>query len=152
MIESTGIILYLLESYGGGRLRPVPDTPDAMRFFQWLTFIEGSGKTPLMQMFRVRGAAPDDPARIAAEQAAAVPLGLIEAALEGQETIVPGMLTAADLQLTFFEELIEGVGLLDQWPNMHAHLGRMRKRDAYRRAEAKGGPVGLVQMFGKPPG
>ncbi|HEV7786956.1 MAG TPA: glutathione S-transferase N-terminal domain-containing protein, partial [Thermoanaerobaculia bacterium] len=39
MIESAGILLYILEAYGNGRLRPAPDTAEAMRFYQWLTFI-----------------------------------------------------------------------------------------------------------------
>ncbi|WP_340314804.1 glutathione S-transferase family protein [Rhizorhabdus argentea] len=143
MIESTGIILYILEAHGGGRLRPPADTPEAMMFFQWLTFIEGSAKGPLVHLFR----ASDDQARAAAKQAMAVPIDLIEAALQDRETIVPGLFTAADIQLTFFEELLEGLGVIGNWPNMHAHLLRMRRRDAYRRAEAKGGPVGLKQMF-----
>jgi hypothetical protein len=32
-------------------------------------------------------------------------------------------------------------------PNMYAHLRRMRQRDAYRRAEHKGGPLGIKQLF-----
>lgn len=143
MIESTGIILYILDAHGGGRLRPPADTPEAMMFFQWLTFIEGSAKGPVIQLV---GAA-DDQARAAAIQALAKPMGLIEAALQDSETIVPALFTAADIQLTFFEELLEGLGLIGDWPNMHAHLLRMRRRDGYRRAEAKGGPVGLKQMF-----
>ena len=119
-----------------------------MRFFQWLTFIEGSAKTPVSQAMQFRGAATDDPRRIAADQAAARPLGLIEVALTSHETIVPGLFTAADLQLTFLEEILEAGGQLADWPAMRAHLGRMRERPAYRRAEEKGGPVGLKQLFG----
>ena len=144
MVESAGIILYILDAYGEGRLRPPPGTPEAMRFHQWLTYTEGSGKAPLMQFARV---APNNPMRAEIEKAALVPLQLIETALDGQETIVPGMFTAADIQLTFFEELVEGVGQIDSRPNMKAHLERMRARDAYKRAEAKGGPVGLKQLF-----
>ena len=147
MIESTGIILYILDAYGDGRLRPAPNTPEAMQFFQWLTYVEGSAKGPLMQLFRVMASAPDDPLRAALEQAAGVPLKLIDGALAGRETIVPGQFTAADIQLGFFEELMDGLGQLEAWPNMKRHLDRMRGRDAYRRAEAKGGPVGLRQMF-----
>lgn len=148
MIESTGIILYILDAYGEGRLRPAPNTPEAMAFFQWLTFIEGSAKGPVVQLIRALRLAPDDPARPQLEAAAAAPMRLIEQALEGQETIVPGIFTAADLQLAFFEEIVEGRGLIDQQPNMRAHLERMRARPAYQRALAKGGPVMLQQLFG----
>ena len=146
MIESTGIILYLLEA-GGGRLRPPPNTSDAMRFYQWLTFVEGSAKAPLMMLFQTLGFPANDPRRQRAEVQAFEKIALIETALEGAETIVPSMFTAADMQLTFFEELMEALLPMEQWPNMNAHLQRMRQRDAYRRAEEKGGPVGIRQLF-----
>jgi glutathione S-transferase len=148
MIESAGIMLYILDAYGEGRLRPPANTPEAMQYFQWLTFIEGSAKGPMMQYFRLRAMTPDDPMRAAIEQAATQPLALIEAALADRETIVPGRFTAADIQLAFLEELIEGLGQLSAWPNMQAHRTRMRRRDAYRRAEAKGGKLDMRALFG----
>jgi glutathione S-transferase len=141
MIESTGILLYILEAYGRGRLRPAPDTADAMRFFQWLTYVGGSAMPPLIQMIRVLRLSPDDPNRPMLEAAAAVPMQLLDAALEGQETIVPGQFTAADIQLAFYEEILESRGQIASCPNLAAHLGRMRARPAYQRALAKGGPV-----------
>ena len=147
MVESTGVILYLLETYGEGRLRPAPGTADAMRFFQWLTYIEGSAKGPTMQFIRLAMAPADDATREMVTQMAAAALGQIETALDGAETIVPGQFTAADIQLAFLEELLEGLGQIGMWPNMQAHLGRMRQRAAYQRAEAKGGAVGLKELF-----
>lgn len=149
MVESTGIILYILESHGQGRLRPAPNTPEAMLFYQWLTYIEGSAKGPVMQYFRLGMMAADDPMRAMIEQAANTPLTLIESALAESEAIVPGLFTAADIQLGFFEELMDGFGILEAWPNMHAHLQRMRARPAYQRAEAKGAPVDLKGLFGR---
>lgn len=150
MIESAGIILYVLERYGEGRLRPLPGTPDSMRFLQWLTFIEGSAKAPLMGYFQRLSLSADDPARVGAEQHMRRFVDPIEAALaEGGGTLVPSTFTAADIQLTFFEELMEGLLPMDRWPNMEAHLQRMREREAYRRAEAKGGPVGIKELFAR---
>ena len=146
MIESTGIILYLLEA-GGGRLRPPPNTADAMCFYQWLTFIEGSAKAPLMQMLQTMSLPPDDPRRAAVEPYARQKINLIEHALEGVETIVPSMFTAADMQLAFFEEIMEALLPMEEWPNMNAHLLRVRQRDGYHRAEQRGGPVGIKQLF-----
>jgi glutathione S-transferase len=147
MIESTGIILYILDAYAEGRLRPAPGTPEAMAFFQWLTYIEGSAKAPLVQLIRAAWSAPDDPALPQLKAAAEVPMRLIEQALEGRETIVPGLVTAADLQLAFYEEIAESRGMLAAWPNMAAHLQRMRARPAYQRALEKGGPV----IMSRPP-
>lgn len=141
MIESTGILLYILDAYGRGRLRPAPNTREAMIFFQWLTYLGGSAMPPLIQMIRVLRLQPDDPSRPALEAAAAVPMQLLEAALEGLETIVPGQFTAADIQLAFYEEILDSRGQIAAYPNMHAHLEAMRRRDAYQRALAKGGPV-----------
>lgn len=149
MVESTGVLLYLLETYGEGRLRPAPGTADAMRFYQWLTYIEGSAKGPTMQFIRLAMASADDATREMVEQMAKAALGQIETALDDAETIVPSQFTAADIQLAFLEELLEGLGQLGNWPNMEAHLGRMRQRDAYKRAEEKGGAVGLKEMFSR---
>jgi glutathione S-transferase len=147
MVESTGVILYILQAYGEGRLRPAPGTADAMRFFQWLTYIEGSAKGPTMQFIRLATGPADDATREMVSHMAAAALGQIETALDGAETIVPSQFTAADIQLAFLEELLEGLGQIGMWPNMQAHLGRMRQRDAYKRAEAKGGVVGLKELF-----
>lgn len=149
MIESTGIILYILDAYGKGRLRPPPGTPAAMSFYQWLTYIEGSAKAPLIQLIRLLRTSENAPGRAELEAAAAVPMRLIDQALEGQETIVPGQLTAADLQLAFFEQIAESRGQLGPWSNMRGHLDRMRRRDAYQRALAKGGPVIMTQLLGQ---
>jgi glutathione S-transferase len=148
MIESTGIILYILETYGEGRLRPPPGTPEAMRFLQWLTYIESSATAPLVQMIRVLRVAPNDPALPVLEAATTPPMQLIEAALEGQVTIVPGQFTAADIQLAFYEEILDSRGQIDAWPNMRAHLERMRARTGYQRALAKGGPVIMKLLSG----
>lgn len=141
MIESTGIILYILDAYGEGRLRPAANTPEAMQFFQWLTYVEGSAKSQLVAVLRQQRLSPNDPLLPMLQAAAEVPMQLIDAALAGQETIVPGQFTAADLQLAFYEEIVDARGLIDRWPNMRAHLERMRARPAYQRALAKGGPV-----------
>jgi glutathione S-transferase len=146
MIESTGIILYILDAYGQGRLRPAPNSPEAMQFFQWLTYIEGSAKSQLVALLRLLRLNPDDPSRPMLEASAAVPMQLIDQALAGRETIVPGQFTAADLQLAFYEEIIDSRGRLAEFPNMQAHLARMRARPAYQRAVAKGGPVMMAAL------
>lgn len=146
MIESTGILLYILEAYGNGRLRPAPGTPEAMRFHQWLTYMEGSAKTPLMMGFRAR--MTSDPAQLAAAaEGMRVPLGLIDEALAGREHLAGDAFSAADIQLCFMEEIAEALDVLGDYPRLAAHLQRMRAREGYRRAEAKGGPVGLAGLF-----
>jgi glutathione S-transferase len=83
------------------------------------------------------------------EQNAAAAFGQLNSALEGQDTIVPGQFTAADIQLTFFEELMEAWGRIGPYPNLRRHMETMREREAYKRAEAKGGPVGQKELFAR---
>jgi glutathione S-transferase len=147
MIESAGIILYILEAYGKGRLRPAPGSSGAMTFLQWLTFIEGSAKGPLLAHFMTGRLPPEDMFRKNSEDTAKMVFTQIERGLDGNETIVPGQFTAADIQLTFFEELMEAWGRIAAYPNMQRHLAAMRQRAAYKRAEAKGGPVGQKELF-----
>lgn len=147
MVESTGILMYLLETHGGGRLRPKPDTAEAMQFYQWLTFIEGSAKGPLMSRFILMRLGADAKLGAAMDEYTRKPIAFLDGALAGRETLVDGMFTAADIQLTFFEEIVEAVLGTAAYPSLAAHLGRMRQRDAYKRAEAKGGPVGLASLF-----
>ena len=46
--ESGAIIEYLIETYGGGRLRPPAGTEERRRFTYWLHFAEGSAMPPLL--------------------------------------------------------------------------------------------------------
>ena len=46
-----------------------------------------------------------------------------------------------------FKEGIEVSDRIARYPNLKAHLARMRARDGYKRAEAKGGPVALGDLF-----
>ena len=147
MIESTGILLYLLDAYGEGRLRPPPNTVGAMQFFQWITYMEGSTKGALIPLFRrARDADPASPAVVAQDAEVRKHLGLIDEALAGKDYIAGDMFTAADIQLTFEEEIAEALGQLGPYANMSKHLARMRARAAYKRAEEKGGPVALGRM------
>jgi glutathione S-transferase len=142
MVESTGILLYILETYGQGKLRPAPGTPEAMQFYQWITYVEGSAAAQSRALRQARGAS-DTP--VVANYLS--PLRFLNDALEGQDYLVKGMFTAADIQLTFLEEGLEVGDRIARYPNLKSHLARMRARDGYKRAEAKGGPVALGELF-----
>lgn len=148
MVESTGIILYILETYGEGKLRPAPNTADAMRFFQWLTYIEGSAKAPIGTKFAILGSGvQDDKLNAMSAQNLQKPLSFINDSLEGQDYLIKDSFTAADIQLGFYSALIEAVQEIGAYANIQAHLERMRARKAYQVAEEKGGPVGLTSLF-----
>jgi glutathione S-transferase len=142
MVESTGILLYILETYGQGKLRPAPGTPEAMQFYQWMTYVDGSAAAQVRAIWQGAGAGSAP-----AGERFLTPLRFLNNSLEGQDYLVKGMFTAADIQLTFLEEGIEVGDRIARYPNLKAHLARMRARDGYKRAEAKGGPVAVAELF-----
>lgn len=148
MVESTGIILYILETYGEGKLRPASNTPEAMQFFQWLTFIEGSAKGPaLMKLFVAASGANDDNFNAIVAQQLQRPLSFINDNLESQDYLIKDIFTAADIQLAFYAGLVEALKEIDNYPNIRHHMERMRTRDAYKRADEKGGPTGVTELL-----
>jgi glutathione S-transferase len=46
--ESGAIVEYLVDTYGGGRLIPPPQTPQRLRYTYWLHYAEGSAMPPLL--------------------------------------------------------------------------------------------------------
>src|ERR1700693_6330436 len=92
--ESGAIIEYILTKYGGGRLRPDPDSDDHVRYLEWVHYAEGSAMLPLLLHlyagFLGEGAAPLRP-RIDSEIASH--LAYIEDALDGREFLVGHTLT-----------------------------------------------------------
>src|SRR5688572_13624585 len=48
LAESGAIIEYLVETHGGGRLRPAPGSDEHLRWRYWLHYAEGSAMPPLL--------------------------------------------------------------------------------------------------------
>src|ERR1700733_5426776 len=48
LAETGAIVEYLSDTYGQGRLRPAPGTPEALRCTYWLHYAEGSAMPPLL--------------------------------------------------------------------------------------------------------
>ena len=46
--ESGAIIEYLVDTYGGGRLKPPAGSPERLRYTYWLHYAEGSAMPPLL--------------------------------------------------------------------------------------------------------
>ncbi len=61
MVESGAILEYILVRYGGGRLRPPPDSPEMADYLQWMHFAEGSGMFRAMVERLARQLAGDKP-------------------------------------------------------------------------------------------
>jgi glutathione S-transferase len=144
IIESGAIIDYVLRHYGKGQLVPAPG-PDYEAYVQWLHYAEGSAMLPLLLKMYVgrlgEGGAPLAP-RIDGE--IANHLGYVDSALAGQDWLVGGALSGADIQMSFVGEIARAYGLSAAYPNIAAWVARFQSRDAYKRALEKGGPYSFA--------
>lgn len=160
--ESGAIVEYLVDTHGGGRLKPAPGTPEARRYTYWLHFAEGSLMPPLLVALifaKVRGAKlPFFVKPIVKGIAAQVHkayidpnvnnlLAFMEAELQQREWFAGDEFTAADVQMSYpLEAAAAGrAGFTAQsHPKLHAWLMRCQARPAYQRALAAGGPYSVI--------
>ena len=142
--ESGAIIDYLIDTYGAGRLRPVPGSQDYIDYQHWLHFAEGSAMLPLMlALYTSRlgeAAAPLAP-RIQSE--IANHLGYMDQHLEGRNFFVGDDLTGADINNVFVLEAAASAGRLDPYTNLRGYLVKMQARPAYQRGLERGGVYAL---------
>jgi glutathione S-transferase len=142
--ESGAIIEYLLDRYGGGRLRPDRETDDYVRYTEWMHYAEGSAMLPLLLHlyagFLGEGATP---LRGRIDSEIANHLSYIAGAVGGREFIVGNALTGADIQIAFVLEAAEASGFLKDRVELKTYLARLQERPAYKRAIDKGGPYDL---------
>ena len=141
--ESGAIVEYIIDKYGGGRLKPAHGTDDYWKYVEWMHYAEGSAMVPLLLAllsgFMGDGAAIIRP-RIDSE--ITNHLSYIEQGLQGRQFFVGADLTGADIQMLF---VLEAAGArLEPHPNLVAYRDRMRARPAYKRAIETGGPYQLM--------
>jgi glutathione S-transferase len=154
--ESGAIVEYLVDTHGGGRLRP-KGADEALRYTYWLHFAEGSAMPPLLMTLvfdRVRKAPwPVRPvARLIADRVMADfvqpnidrQLAFIEAELNARPWFAGKAFSAADIQMSFpLEAAAARVGV-GRYPAIAGFLERIHARPAYRRAIEKGGPFRIA--------
>ena len=143
MAESGAIVEYIIDTYGGGRLKPARGTDDYWTYIEWMHYAEGSAMFPLLlallASFMGDGAAIIQP-RIDSE--IANHLSYIESRLVGREFFAGNGLTGADIQMLF---VLEAAGArLAPYPSAMAYRDRMQTRAAYKRAIERGGPYQLM--------
>jgi glutathione S-transferase len=164
MVESGAILEYILVRYGGGRLRPPPDSPEMADYLQWMHFAEGSGMFRAMMERLARQLAgvkpPPDVAFLYVGSSKRV-LDFVEAALASRPYFAGTNFSAADIMMHFPLRLaplaLQGVTAvtplfhddrtgLAHYPNVDAFLDRMAARPAFQRAMAVTLPNGPPAM------
>ena len=152
LAESGAILEYFADREG--RLRPT--SPEGLRDYRlFLHYAEGSAMPPLLVQLlveRVRSApmpvfVKPFARRIAEEiernysgPAIVRHFGFVEHTLSERQHFAGDEFSAADIQMFYpVEAAVRRGGA--SWPNLRAWRERVTQRDAYRRAERKGGPA-----------
>ena len=153
--ETGAIVEYLLDTYGQGRLRPAPGTPEALRYRYWLHFAEGSAMPPLLLTLIFDRIANGPMPFIVRPVARAIShkvmdllvrpnitrqLDYMEAELGRSPWFAGDELSGADIMMSFpLEAAAQRAGLDARRPRLMAFLDRIHARPAYKQALARGG-------------
>lgn len=144
LAESGAIVEYITAKHGKGRLVLPPDHPDYAEFVYWLHFANGTLQ-PAMGRNMILGRLnlpADNPMLRAMKGRLDLALGLVEQRLAKAEWFAGKEFTTADIMIVFSLTTMRLFLPLDlkPYPAILAYLQRVGKRDAYRRAMAKGDP------------
>ena len=158
--ESGAIVEYLVDVYGGGRLRPPQGSAEQRRYTYWLHFSEGSLMPPLLMKLvfdKVREAPVPffikPVVRGIADKVTAAYIGpnlkrllaFMESELSTRPWFAGTEFSAADVQMSYpVEAAAERAGLDASYPALSAWLARIHARPAYIKALNVGGPYSAV--------
>jgi glutathione S-transferase len=160
IVEVDGLVLAesgaILEHFADREQRLRPTSPEALREYRFfLHYAEGSAMPPLLVQLlveRVRSAPmpllvkpiarriADEIERNYSGPAIERHFGFVEHTLSQRPFFAGDELSAADIQMFYPVEAALRRGAR-RWPHVRAWLDRVKQRDAYRRAEQKGGPA-----------
>jgi glutathione S-transferase len=157
--ESGAILEYLVDKYGGGRLKPLAGSPEELRYRFFMHYAEGSVMPPLLvkliiekienapvpfflkPLFKgisqqVHRAYIDDQMR--------THFDFIESELRRSGWIAGDQFTAADIQMSFPIEAADARGVVGpQRKAIRSYIEKFRSRPAYMKAIQAGGPYDL---------
>lgn len=141
MVESSAIIEYIVDRFGGGKLLP-PESGRA-EYLEWLHFAEGTlGMPMLMRLLGPRWGMPDMALGFM-EAELKKQLDWIESQLESRSFLCGETFTGADINLEYLLEHAETLGLIEPRPNLSRYLAALKARPAYLKAIELGGPITL---------
>lgn len=153
--ETGAIVEYLLETHGGGRLRPAAGTEAARRFTYWLHYAEGSAMTPLLLKL-IFSQIPQRVPLLIRPVAGLISRGMNrrmigpqlaahtawwEAELGRSDWFAGDEFSAADVMMSFpVEAAGSRIGFGPDQPRLKAFLERIHARPAWQAALKRGGP------------
>ena len=139
--ETGAIIVYLLDKYGDGKLRPEKGTQEYVDYVHFLHFAEGSAMLPLLLSLYTGylgdAAAPLQPMIMSEIKAI---LDYCEYHLISKTWFAGDEMTGADIQMIFPLEAAKARGRLKGYDSCNEYVDRIHALPAYQRALEKGGP------------
>lgn len=142
LAESGALIEYIVNRYGNGRLVPVPETPERLRYTYWLHYAEGSAMPPLLLNLILKRFGLGDSDAMSAFVAPQIKLhyDYLEKELHKSMWFVGEEFTNADIQMSFPLELLAiNPEEIKNRPKIKEFLERIHARPAYKRALERGG-------------
>ena len=139
--ESGAIVMYLLETYGEGRLAPAPSSPERPLFHQWMWFAEATVMPPFGEIVANRLVLPEaersEPALRHARTRFGRALALVDRELAGRDWLLESGFSAADIMMLMGVQLAKALGELPEGlPHLEACLQRASARPAFQKAYA----------------
>lgn len=138
--ETGAIVVYLLDRYGNGRLRPEHGTDDYYDYVHFLHFSEGSAMLPLLLAlytgFLGEAAAPIQPTIM--DEIRKI-LDYCEYRLSRGDWFAGEVMTGADIMMSFPLEAARARGRLKGYTACNAFVDRIHALPAYQRALERGG-------------
>ena len=139
--ETGAIIVYLLDKFGDGKLRPKKGTQEYVDYVHFLHFAEGSAMLPLLLAlytgFLGEAGAPIQPMIMSEIKAI---LDYCEYHLISKTWFAGDEMTGADIQMIFPLEAAKARGRLKGYEVCNEYVDRVHALPAYQRALEKGGP------------
>ena len=139
--ETGAIIVYLLDKFGDGKLRPKKGTQEYVDYVHFLHFAEGSAMLPLLLAlytgFLGEAGAPIQPMIMSEIKAI---LDYCEYHLISKTWFAGDEMTGADIQMIFPLEAAKARGRLKGYDACNEYVDRVHALPAYQRALEKGGP------------
>ncbi|KAJ4150420.1 hypothetical protein LMH87_011172 [Akanthomyces muscarius] len=140
LAESGACVEYLARKHGGGRFFVAPSDDAYADFLYWWHWSNGTLQPSVSRAMYVRGAG-EQMQKVSREKLSRA-LKALDEQLRGNDFIVGGELTAADIMTVFSLTTMRHFSpySLAEYPNILKYLERIGKREAYRTAMSKSDP------------
>ena len=135
--ESGAITDYLIDKYSAQKLAPERGTVAHTQYQQWLHFAESSAILPLLlKVFVNKDGAKMNFLDGYADMETHKVMSYFDASLAGKTYLVEERLTGADIMMSFIVEMLQKLGLIEQYANLQRYSEQLATHPAFHKADA----------------